>query len=171
MLTGIATHDSSDRRNNSDELDLLAQIDVSEEIRILHDDVDEAASRYEDMLDSPWKPELSAHGAECKDCEFKLDTDNIGSGFAKCWGPLAFVKPHLLELSRVGTCRHTNGLPLVQAMVKDGTASLLDVPESCLSKKRRNDWSSGGAAAEANPARAKRRWLDRSQISSPRWTD
>jgi hypothetical protein len=116
-------------------LDLLTEIDVTDEVASLREEVDAESGRFEAMLDSEWDPSFSAHSADCKDCEFKLNEGDESSGFAHCWGSLAYTKPHVLELGRVGTAKYTDGTPLVEAMFETGTSSLFDVPEECLCKK------------------------------------
>ena len=118
-----------------DDLDLLTEIDVAEEVASVREDVEAEAVRFEAMLDAEWNSSFSAHGTECKECEFNLDEGDVSSGYAHCWGPLAYTRPHILELSRVGTAKYTDGGPLIAGMFKAGTSSLLDVPEECLKKK------------------------------------
>jgi hypothetical protein len=118
-----------------DDLDLLAEISVAEEVAMVRDTVDQASAEYETILDSEWKPSFANHTAECNACEYKLEDGDDSSGFAKCWGSLAFVSPHILDLARVGTCKDLNGAPLIQSLMGKGTATLFDVPEACLCKK------------------------------------
>ena len=118
------------------ELDLVTEVDVSEEVAMLRDDVEEAAARYESRLDEP----LPIHsidierGAKCGSCEFKVGENVEKSGFKECWGPLAEPKPHVLELFSVGTCKAVDRSSLVDWMVRQRKASLFDIPEECLVK-------------------------------------
>jgi hypothetical protein len=116
-------------------LDLLAEVDVSAEVAMLRDEVDEAAARYETILDAAFDPSLAVRGAKCRDCEFKLDEGDAMSGFAYCWGDLARVAPHVLELQSIGTVKEANGTPLVESLFKAGKASLFDIPEELLAKR------------------------------------
>jgi hypothetical protein len=117
------------------ELDLLTEVDVSAEVAMVRDEVEAEALRYEAMLDAEWDPSFGVRGAKCKDCEFKLDGDDATSGYAHCWGSLAYVKPHMLELYNVGTVKDASGAPLVESLVMAGKASLFDIPEDRLVKK------------------------------------
>lgn len=127
------------------DLDLLAEIAVSSEIEIVNEAVESASVDFESILDSQWNPSFAAHSASCGACEFKLDGEDPTSGYATCWGSLAYIEPHILELSRVGSCKYTNGESLIPAMFAEGKASLLDVPEQCLCKK---DGTIGPQAAQ-----------------------
>jgi hypothetical protein len=110
-------------------LDLLIEVDVSAEVALLHDEIEEAAARYESQLDAEFDPSMAAHSADCKRCEFNVPK----SGYDRCWGSLADVDPHVLDLFSVGKVE-LDGAPLVQALFARNTASLLDVPEWCLAK-------------------------------------
>jgi hypothetical protein len=118
------------------DLDLVTEVDVSDEIAMLRDDVEEAAAKFESRLDAP----LSVHsvdierGSKCGSCEFKVGEEIEKSGFKECWGPLAEPKPHMLELFSVGSCRALDRSALVDWMVRQQKASLLDIPEECLVK-------------------------------------
>jgi len=118
------------------DLDLVTEVDVSEEVAMLRDDVEEAAAKFESRLDAP----LSVHsvdierGSKCGSCEFRVGEDFEKSGFKECWGPLAEPKPHMLELFSIGTCRAPDKSYLVDWMVRQGKASLFDIPEDGLVK-------------------------------------
>jgi hypothetical protein len=118
------------------DLDLVTEVDVSAEIAMLRDDVEEAAAKFESRLNEP----LSVHsvdierGSKCGSCEFRVGEDAEKSGFKECWGTLAEPKPHMLELFSVGTCKALDRSPLVDWMVRQQKASLLDIPEECLVK-------------------------------------
>jgi hypothetical protein len=152
-LTRETTSDGRDRSNHARfigtadqlaQLDLLTEVDVSEEVEMLLDEVESAAVHYESILDDEWDPAFAVRGAKCKDCEFKLDGDDDGSGFVHCWGDLALASPHMLELFSIGSVKDTDGAPLVENLVNAGKASLFDIPESRLVKK---DGSIGPQAA------------------------
>ena len=119
---------------------------------MLRDDVEEAAAKYESRLDEP----LSVHsidierGSKCGSCEFKVGEDIEKSGFKECWGSLAEPKPHMLELFSIGTCKALDRYSLVDWMLRQQKASLLDIPEDCLVMKD----GSIGANAERQRARS-----------------
>jgi uncharacterized protein DUF2779 len=115
-------------------IDLLTTVDVSAEVQLLRDNVESAATRYEAMLDSPFDERFPRHSADCKRCGFNVGGDETRNGFARCWGPLANVAPHVLELYNAGATK-IDGAPLVETLVASGTASLFDVPEHKLVKR------------------------------------
>lgn len=111
----------------------LAFVDVSEWVERLLPEV-EAATRYfaVDLRCGEVKAS-PAIATTCAKCEFKVE-DKTPSGFAECWGPLADVKPHILDYLSVGTIGG-RGSPVVAALLRGGKASLADVTEEHLAKK------------------------------------
>jgi len=118
------------------ELDLVTEVDVSDEVAMLRDDVAEAASKFESRLDAP----LSAHsvgiqrGSKCGKCEFRVDEATLKSGFAECWGALASPKPHMLELFQIGNARALDRSDLADWMFRQKKAALFEIPGACLVK-------------------------------------
>jgi hypothetical protein len=118
------------------DLDLVSEVDVSEEVSILREHVARAAALFESRLDAP----LAEHardlprGSKCVQCEFRVDVDVAKNGFAECWGPLSAPKPHMLELFSIGTAKALDGGPLIDWMFQQQRASLFDIPEECLVK-------------------------------------
>ena len=118
------------------ELDLVTEVDVSAEVAMLRNDVEDAAALFESRLDAP----LSVHsvglvrGSKCTQCEYRVADGAAKDGFAECWGALAEPRPHMLELFSIGTCKAEDKSGLVDWMVREGKASLLDIPEACLVK-------------------------------------
>ncbi|MDQ6769328.1 MAG: DUF2779 domain-containing protein [Gemmatimonadota bacterium] len=118
------------------DLDLVTEVDVSAEVAMLRNDVEDAAALFESRLDAP----LSVHsvglerGSKCTQCEFRVGDGAAKDGFAECWGPLAAPRPHMLELFSIGTCKALDKSYLVDWMVRQQKASLFDIPEDCLVK-------------------------------------
>ncbi|MGI8402719.1 MAG: DUF2779 domain-containing protein [Gemmatimonadaceae bacterium] len=118
------------------ELDLVTEVDVSAEVAMLRNDVEDAAAIFESRLDAP----LSVHsvglqrGSKCASCEFRVDDGGAKDGFAECWGALALPRPHVLELFSIGTCKAPDKSGLIDWMVGQKKASLFDIPEECLVK-------------------------------------
>lgn len=110
-------------------LDLITEVDVSEEVALLRADVETAAAMFEARLDAPLPVHTAAleRDAKCAQCEFRTPNESR-NGFADCWGPLAHASPHVLELYSVGRAKAPDGSPLVGWMIGRGTAALLDVP-------------------------------------------
>ena len=132
------THVQAGRYSGSPELlaglDLLAQVDVSEEVDMLRDAIEADAERFESLLDAPLDAyrESAQLGGHCAKCEFRVPEDIQPNGFIDCWGPLAKPKPHVLDLIFAGQARMPDRkTKLVEHMVASGTTSLHDVPLDC----------------------------------------
>jgi Domain of unknown function(DUF2779) len=116
-------------------LDILASIDAAADVAELRAIVDAEATRFESLVDAPFDRSLVALDTKCKECQFRVDAPLERNGFAQCWGPMANVTPHVLELYKAGTVSAADGLPIVESMTRAGKASLLDVPIDRLVKK------------------------------------
>ena len=116
------------------QLDILTEVDAASEVAMLRAQVDAAATHFESLLDAPRAALVPPLGPHCADCEFRTEP-LADSGFAHCWGSLAAIAPHVLELNRVGTVKDADGTPLVTSLARAGKASLFDIPEDRLSKK------------------------------------
>jgi hypothetical protein len=139
-------------------LDVLVDVDASQAINQVRAAVEEAATRFEGMLDLPFDIAWANLDAKCKDCEFR-DPDSLeGTGFHRCWGDLATVKPHVLELFSIGTVKTADRKFMVESLVAENRASLFDIPEECLTKA---DGSIG-----ANSLR-QRRQIDQTRANEP----
>jgi hypothetical protein len=114
-------------------LDLLVEVDVSAEVAELLPMVRDQARVFEGVLEPLTKlpPTLTA---KCRDCEFGSDGTDGQDGFRECWGPMADVKPHILNLYQVGRAKGPNGGPLVEELALKGKASLFDIDEGLLVK-------------------------------------
>ena len=127
------------------QLDLVTEVDVAREVAIMHDQVAEAALIFESRLDAP----LETHsdgvelGSHCRDCEFRTP-GQPRNGFAECWGDLAAVNPHVLELYSVGTAKAPGASRMIPWMLDRHSASLLEAPVDELIQK---DHNPGGTAA------------------------
>jgi hypothetical protein len=118
------------------ELDLVTEVDVSAEVAMLRETVAEAATIFESRLDAP----LPVHsvglerGSKCTECEFRVDAAEEKNGFAECWGVLAEPRPHMLELFSIGTSKGPHRSSLIEWMIGQNKAALLDIPEDFLVK-------------------------------------
>lgn len=113
---------------------LLAEVDVSFEVSLLRESVAAAARQFALKLDAPRDQFEAVHDAHCRDCEFRT-ADGARDGFRECWGELADVRPHMLDMFSIGTLKAVDGSPLVPALRSAGTVSLFDIPDSALQKK------------------------------------
>lgn len=123
------TDDPRDIRRNP----LLARVNVSEEVQRLLPEVRRRADEYVKSL----IPELSRiatpPSTHCRDCEYRL-ADDQSSGFHECWGEMATVKPHILDLYYVSQISGANG-PAADQLIAQGKAGLFDMPEKYLVRR------------------------------------
>lgn len=112
---------------------ILAQVNVAEEVELLIPEVRRQSEIYLDSLSPSLtriEPVLTTH---CRSCEYRTTKGQI-SGFRECWGELADVQPHILSLYRASSAGGTR-TRLVDTLIAQNKASLLDIPEDKLVKK------------------------------------
>lgn len=112
------------------QLDLMTEVDCSEEVGLTADIVTAASEFFEAHLDSDLITILEegvVRGSHCGHCEYRREGDPE-SGFNQCWGKLGTVSPHVLELFSVGPLTAADGMPMVESLFQAGKASLFDVP-------------------------------------------
>jgi hypothetical protein len=121
-------------RDDLAQLDLVTEVDVSAEVAMIRNEVEAAAAIFEAQLDAPLETFTKdlERGSKCVKCEFRHDVPDTKNGFVDCWGPLALPRPHMLELFAVGNAKAPDRSPLVDWMVRQGKASLFDIPEEGL---------------------------------------
>ena len=106
----------------------LTRVNVDREVADLLPEVSAEAERYIQSI-NPLKKILAEISFSCKDCEYRVDENESRNGFRECWMELADPQPHILDLY------FGSQVPLVQDLIARGKTSLLDVPESALTKK------------------------------------
>jgi hypothetical protein len=122
-------------REDLAKLDVLTLVPAEGDVVDLRASVDAEATRLEALVDAPLDRSLITLGAKCADCEFRVDAPLDRNGFAQCWGEMASVAPHILELQSIGKVLDTDGTPLIESLTRGGKASLFDVPLDRLVKK------------------------------------
>lgn len=106
----------------------LTRINVDLEVADLLPEVSAEAERYIQSI-NPLKKLPATISFSCKDCEYRVDESETRNGFRECWGELADSRPHILDLY------FGSQVPLVSDLIAQGKISLLNVPESALTKK------------------------------------
>lgn len=113
---------------------LLAIIETSDEVAELEGEVrvytDFLMSSFSESGIQKLPPKLTK---TCKGCEYRLKDE--GSGFNECWGELADSTPHILDFYKVGLVGGRS-VDIVESLVKDGSASSLDIPERYLESEK-----------------------------------
>lgn len=132
----------------------LARVNVDREVEDLVPEVSAAADAFIKSLNPLTKLPVQISFA-CKDCEYRIDKNELKNGFRECWGNLADPEPHLLDLYFGGTVKE------VQALIEAGKTSLFDLPESALGKK---DGSLGPRAqrqvVQMRNSKSQTEWID-----------
>lgn len=105
---------------------LLCIVDVRRECLGLLPAVRTRIEEIRAFLDAPTTPAI---GYRCRKCEFRGEGD---SGFKRCWGALAEVKPHMLDVGYVYFAQDAPGRPIVDEMASAGKASALDIPSHAI---------------------------------------
>lgn len=138
---------------------LLTRIDVTAEVQLLLPEVRRRAAEYLDTLIPSPRRVMTPPSIACRSCEYRVP-DGEFRGFHDCWGEMADVQPHILDLYHV----HGAGGPkqnLANSLIAQGKASLLDIPETMLV---RSDDSPGVQARRQRVQiacmRTNREWLD-----------
>ena len=118
-------------------LDLVTVVDMSEEVAQLRADVEDAAARFESLLDADlaaYRPHRQIDH-KCAKCEYRAADGTERNGFAECWGSLGTPKPHMLDLFSIGNARGpTKGVGLAEWLVSQKKTALADIPEDLLTK-------------------------------------
>jgi hypothetical protein len=71
--------------------------------------------------------------AACRECEYRATEAGQPDGFRECWGRLADVKPHLLDLYHVGNAGGRGG-PVAEQLIQERKVRLYDIPRDSLVK-------------------------------------
>ena len=115
---------------------LIATLPVSEPVDLLRAEVEASANLLAGLLGEKAvtrvTPKLSEIYWECRDCEFRTDGKSGPSGFAECWGPLADVLGHILDLHRftqIGSKKCPDPVP---SLLDRGSASYLELTDAQL---------------------------------------
>lgn len=105
----------------------LTKVSIETEVAELIEPTLASAQKYLGyLLDR--SPEIFAPiSKSCKSCEYRASDRDDRDGFKQCWGDLADVENHVLELYQMGRIGG-NEAPLVNQLVLEGKASMFDVP-------------------------------------------
>jgi hypothetical protein len=136
---------------------LLSFRDVTAEVELLMPEVVSKAAELVGLLADGKivriQEDISELYRECRVCEYRTD-GKAKNGFRECWGKLANVEPHMLELHRVGQIATKGMADPVPAHLKRGQASYLDLSEAELgdgnsyTQRRLMQWGSMRAGGQ-----------------------
>lgn len=108
----------------------LTQIDITAEVEATLPTVRAGIQQYTALLWPSLQRAEPALSISCRDCEYWVEDEAPLNGFRHCWGDLADVSPHLLDLYRVGSLGDR-----ANELIQQGKVSLYDVTPELLVKK------------------------------------
>lgn len=112
---------------------ILTCVNVQAEVQLLLPEVRQYAADYLDTLNPDLRRVSTPLSIACRSCEYRVPDGEL-RGFHECWGELADVRPHILDLYYVheagGAKQH-----LADRLIGQGKANLLDIPESQLTRQ------------------------------------
>lgn len=106
---------------------ILTLVDIKNEVLEVMPSVIETTEIFvESLVNGGQKIEVPI-SKNCKNCEFRSNDLGAKNGFKECWGELADVEPHILDLYHMGRIGgHEN--PVVNELIQQGKVSMYDVP-------------------------------------------
>ncbi|OIP68686.1 MAG: hypothetical protein AUK48_15465 [Oscillatoriales cyanobacterium CG2_30_44_21] len=105
----------------------LTKVSITEEVAELVEPTIFESQKYISYLLNQ-SPEIFAPiGKKCKGCEYRASEYDSRDGFRECWGDLADVDNHILDLYQMGRIGG-NETPLVNTLIEQRKASMFDVP-------------------------------------------
>lgn len=121
---------------NQDNL-FVKLIPMNEQVEVVMNEVVHSATIFVNAVVDDVKIETPL-SCNCKTCEFNVTDERFPkSGFEECWGPLANVEPHILDLGQLGnvnkktlnnTRRSAGELGCIDELIQQGKVSLTDIP-------------------------------------------
>jgi hypothetical protein len=112
----------------------LTKLAVGAEVQELMPDVKDRVEEYVASLHPELRKTEPAISLHCRDCEYRASADDGRDGSRECWGALADVTPHMLDMYAVGQIGG-NGAPLANTLIQQGKVSLFDIPVERLVKR------------------------------------
>lgn len=109
---------------------LLALVDASAEMAELREEVSRESRRFAESLASPEPIRIPGGiGRRCKSCEYRgAAAPGEPDGFAECWGNLAGVQPHILDLYRLDLLGGGRSRDLAAELAARGSADWDSIP-------------------------------------------
>jgi hypothetical protein len=137
----------------------LARVNVEEEVHLLLPEVRRQVEGFLASLRPALTRVVTPPSINCQACEYRV-TEGELRGFHDCWGALADVKPHILDLYHVQDVGGRKE-PLANRLIAQGKVGLFDIPERELARR---DGQVGEQASrqlrQIAYTRANREWVD-----------
>lgn len=105
----------------------LTKVSIETEVAELIEPTIASAQKYLDYLLERSSEIFAPISKSCKSCEYRASDRDPRDGFKECWGDLADVENHVLELYQMGRIGG-HETPLVNEMIQQKQVSMFDVP-------------------------------------------
>ena len=105
----------------------LTKVSIETEVAELIEPTIASAQKYLDYLLERSSEIFAPISKSCKSCEYRASERDPRDGFKECWGDLADVENHVLELYQMGRIGG-HETPLVNEMIQQKQVSMFDVP-------------------------------------------
>lgn len=112
---------------------LVCRVDVQEEVDLLLPEVRRQAKEYLNSLLPTLTRITTPLSTNCRDCEYHVTEGHL-RGFHECWGEMADVTPHILDLYYVSQAGGRNN-GVADKLIAQGKASLFDIPVKALARR------------------------------------
>jgi hypothetical protein len=109
-------------------------VDVAAEVEELLPEVSAAAATFVASLTPTLRKIVIPISVACRDCEYRVEASVTPNGFGECWGDLADVERHILDLHHVSEIGPKDDR-LADQLIRQRQCSLSDVPIHQLTKK------------------------------------
>ena len=106
---------------------VLTKVSIETEVAELIEPTIASAQKYLDYLLERSSEIFAPISKSCKSCEYRASDRDPRDGFKECWGDLADVENHVLELYQMGRIGG-HETPLVNEMIQQKQVSMFDVP-------------------------------------------
>ena len=105
----------------------LTKVSIETEVTELIEPTIASAQKYLHYLLERSSEIFAPISKSCKSCEYRASDRDPRDGFKECWGDLADVENHVLELYQMGRIGG-HETPLVNEMIQQKQVSMFDVP-------------------------------------------
>jgi hypothetical protein len=105
----------------------LTKVSIETEVEELVEPTIASAQKYLGYLLERSSEIFAPISKGCKGCEYRASDRDPRDGFKECWGDLADVENHVLELYQMGRIG-THEAPLVNELIQQKKVSMFDVP-------------------------------------------
>ena len=117
--------------------DLLTLIDVLPAVESIELTIQMAIEECMDTLFPTLTKKQEPLSIQCSKCEYRLKEAAELHGFAECWGPRAFVQPHILSLTQLGNINRVMNNGINEA-IRKGKAGIAQLDASAFRGKYNN---------------------------------